>query len=78
VELGPALLLWDFDSELRARLGALGAAAYQWPVTRRLTGVVRLEGMISKSWLEPGEVPPEYVRRLTWRYGVGLGLRYRL
>jgi hypothetical protein len=31
-----------------------------------------------KSWFDAGDVPPDFERRATWRYGVGLGLRYRL
>ncbi len=78
VELGPALHLWDFDGEYRTRFGAIGAAAYEWPVSSRFTGAVRLEGMLSPSWFDATELPPEFERQLTWRYGVGLGLRYRL
>jgi len=78
LELGPALHLWNLDGDMRARVGALGAAAYEWPVVGRLSGNVRLEGVISRSWFDPGDTPPEFERRVTWRYGVGLGLRYRL
>jgi len=78
VELGPALHLWDFSGAFRLRAGALGGVAYEWPVTNRLLGSVRLEGMISPSWFNATDVPPEFERRVTWRYGVGLGLRYRL
>jgi hypothetical protein len=39
---------------------------------------VRLEGILSPSWFNATDVPPEFERRVTWRYGVGLGLRYRL
>ena len=77
-ELGPALHLWDFGGDLRRRLGAIGAVAYEWPFVARFTGVVRLEGMYSRSWFDPGDVPPEFERYVTWRYGVGLGLSYRL
>jgi len=78
VELGPALHLWDFSGAFRLRAGALGGVAYEWPVTNRLLGSVGLEGMISPSWFNATDVPPEFERRVTWRYGVGLGLRYRL
>jgi hypothetical protein len=77
-ELGPALHLWDFDGEFRSRVGAVGAAAYEWPVSSRFGGSVRLEGTLSPSWFNATDVPPEFERRVTWRYGVGLGLRYRL
>jgi len=77
-EVGPSLHLWKSDQEVRRRLGALGAVAYEWPVTKRFSGAVRFEGMLSKSWFDAGDLPPEYEREVTWRYGVGLGLRYRL
>jgi hypothetical protein len=76
-ELGPALHLWNVD-ERRRRIGALGALAYEWPVAGRLSGAMRLEGTVSESWFDQGDLPPEYDLRLTWRYGVTLGLRYRL
>ena len=78
LEVGPALHLWDFDGEQRARLGLVAATAYEWQVVNRLTGSVRLEGSLSSSWFDARDVPPEFERHATWRYGVGLGLRYRL
>jgi len=77
IELGPALHLWNFE-DVRSRLGANGALLYEWLLAGRFMGAVRIEGVLSKSWFDPGDVPPEYERRATWRYGVGLGLRYRL
>lgn len=77
-ELGPALHLWKFGDDIRSRVGALGATAYEWPVADRFSGAIRVEGMISRSWFDPADLPPEYARRATWRYGVTLGLRYRL
>lgn len=77
-ELGPALHLWDYGGEIRTRWSGLGAFAYEWPIAGRLTGAIRLEGMLSSSWFDATDVPPEFERRATWRYGVGLGLRYRL
>jgi hypothetical protein len=77
-EIGPALHLWNFGDDLRSRIGALGALAYEWPVAGRFSGAIRLEGTVSGSWFEEGDLPPEYDLRVTWRYGVTLGLRYRL
>jgi hypothetical protein len=77
-ELGPALHLWKFDDDTRDRVSALGALAYEWPVAGRFSSAIRFEGMVSKSWFAEGDLPPEYDLRLTWRYGVTLGLRYRL
>jgi len=78
IELGPSLHLWKAESESRSRAGGVAAVAYEWPVTNRFSGAIRLEGMLSKSWFEPGDLPSELERQVTWRYGVGLGLRYRL
>jgi hypothetical protein len=64
--------------EIRARAGGLAAASYEWPVAGRFSGAVTLEGAVSKSWFAAADLPPEYERQVTWRYGVGLGLRYRL
>ena len=78
LELGPSLHLWTSGDQTRSRLGGTLATAYEWPIARRFSGAIRLETMFSKSWFDAGDVPPEYERRVTWRYGVGLGLRYRL
>jgi len=77
-ELGPALHLWKFGDDIRARIGALGAVAYEWPVAGRFSGAIRLEGALSRSWFEGNDLPPEYELRVTTRYGVTVGLRYRL
>ena len=76
--MGPSLHLWKSGDESRSRAGAVAAATYEWPVSNRVAGAIRFEGTVSKSWFDPGDLPPEYERRATWRYGVGLGLRYRL
>jgi hypothetical protein len=63
---------------MRQRAGAIAATAYDWPVARRFAAAIRLEAAISKSWFDAGDLPSEYARQVTWRYAVGLGLRYRL
>jgi len=78
MELGPSLHLWKAESESRSRAGGVAAVAYEWPVTNRFSGAIRLEGMLSKSWFDPGDLPSELERQVTWRYGIGLGVRYRL
>jgi hypothetical protein len=78
-ELGPALHLWrKGDDDTDSRLGVLAALAYEWPVAGHLSGAIGVEGALSKSWFDAGDLPPEYARRATWRYSVTLGLRYRL
>ena len=78
VDVGPALHLWKVTDESRTRLGGLVAAAYEWPVSERFTGAIRVESIFSKSWFDETDLPPEYRRQATWRYGWGIGLRYRL
>ena len=78
LELGPSLHLWKSEDEMRSRGGAVAATAYEWAVARRVSGAIRIEAILSKSWFDPGDLPSELQRRATWRYGVGLGLRYRL
>src|SRR5688572_32305772 len=51
--------------EIRTRVGALTAVAYEWPVAGKLSGVVRLEGTISKSWFDESDLPPELDRKST-------------
>jgi len=77
-EMGPTLHLWRLNDEVRSRLGALAALAYEWPIVARWSGAIRAEGTISPSWWNGGDLPPEYVRRPTWRYGMSFGLTYRL
>ena len=77
-EVGPSLHLWKSAHENRTRMGGTGGVAYEWPIADRFSGAIRLEGTISKSWFDAGDLPPEYERQVTWRYSVGLGLRYRL
>jgi len=77
-ELGPTLHLWKVGDEIRSRVGASGGLAYEWSVTGRFLGLIRTEGMVSKSWFDKNDLPPDFVRRMTWRYGVTLGVSYRL
>ncbi len=77
-ELGPALHLWKVGDETRSRVGAVVGATYEWPVAGRLAGAVRVEGALSKSWFDATDLPPEYRRQVTWRFGWGAGLQYRL
>jgi hypothetical protein len=78
LELGPSLHLWKAPDDNRTRLGGVAAVAYEWPVANRFSGAIRLEGIVSESWFDPGDLPSELERQVTWRYGIGLGLRYRL
>ena len=78
VDVGPTLHVWKSTPETRTRLGGLVAGSYEWPVSERFSGAVRIEGVFSKSWFDATDLPPEFERQATWRYGWGVGLRYRL
>ena len=78
VDVGPTLHVWKASPETRTRIGGLVAGSYEWPVSERFTGAVRIEGIFSKSWFDEADLPPEFRRQATWRYGWGVGLRYRL
>ncbi|HEV8265466.1 MAG TPA: hypothetical protein VGQ06_10980 [Gemmatimonadales bacterium] len=78
VEVGPTVAFWNLGDEIRARLAGRAALTYEWPVTGHLGGAIRVDGAIGPSWFDPGDLPAEYERRATWRYGATLGLQYRL
>ncbi|MGH8623362.1 MAG: hypothetical protein ACRET3_14605 [Burkholderiales bacterium] len=78
VDIGPTLHSWKVSSDVRTRVGGLVAGTYEWPVSTRFTGAVRIEGTLSQSWFDAGDLPPEYERQVTWRFGWGVGLRYGL
>ena len=78
VDVGPTLHLWKVTDQTRTRLGGVIAGTYEWPVSERFTGAIRVETLVSKSWFDENDLPPEYRRQATWRYGWGVGLRYRL
>lgn len=78
VEAGPAIDLWQFNGEQRHRVGARAGLAFEWPLARSLTGSLRAGGVLTRSMLDPADVPAGVERVATRRFGVGLGLRYRL
>lgn len=79
IQVGPALPLWTSeDDEFDGKYAVVGALAYEWSVAGKVTGVLRVEGLLSPSWFDANELPPELQRVSTRRYGIGLGLRYRL
>ena len=77
-DLGPVLHLWKVGDEIRSRVGGLIATSYEWAIASHITGAVRLEGALSKSWFDATDLPPEYRRQVTWRYAWGVGVSYRL
>jgi hypothetical protein len=78
IEAGPAVDLWDINGEIRSRLAGLAAVAYEWHVAGRVMGAVRIESTLGSSIFDAAELPSQLERCPTWRYGVTLGLRYRL
>ena len=78
VEAGPAIDLWQVNDEQRHRVGAHAGLALEWPVARSLIGSLRAGGVSSRSMVDPADVPAGVERRPTRRFGVAVGLRYRL
>ncbi len=75
--VGPVIGIWLIrDQGTRGVLGGIGGVAGEFPVLERLSLEVRAGGGLTGSLFRPGELPPEYERRLTWRTEVGLGLHY--
>jgi len=78
VEAGPAIDLWNFDGEQRNRVGGRAAAVVEWPLARALMGSLRVNGVVSESVFDAADAPSGVERRATRRFGVAVGLRYRL
>ncbi len=78
VEAGPAIDLWNFGGERRNRVGGRAAAVVHWPLARALTGSLRVSGVLSGSVFDAADTPSGVERRATRRFGVAVGLRYRL
>jgi hypothetical protein len=78
VEAGPAIDLWNFDGERRNRVGGRVAAVLEWPLARALMGSLRMSGVFSGSVFDAADTPSGVERRATRRFGVAVGLRYRL
>jgi len=78
VEAGPAIDLWNFDGERRHRVGGRAAVVAEWPLAHALSGSLRVSGMLSGSVFDAADTPSGVERRATRRFGVAVGLRYRL
>lgn len=74
---GPVAGIWMIrDQGTRGVLGAIAGVAGEFPVVERVALEVRAGGGLTGSLFRPGELPPEFERRMTWRTEIGLGLRY--
>lgn len=75
--VGPVIGAWMIRGQgTRGVLGGIGGVAGEFPVLERLSLEVRVGGGVTGSLFRPGELPPEYERRMTWRTEIGLGLHY--
>ncbi len=72
---GPVVALWSLtDQPDRTRLGGrLGLSLPVW-FGQTLGGLVRLDGIVTPSVFEDGELPDEFILPATWRVQVSLGV----
>ena len=72
---GPVIDFWSLTNQPnRTRVGArIGLALPVWFGTH-LGGVVRLDGVVTPSVFEDGELPSEFIRTATWRVQLSLGV----
>lgn len=74
---GPLVEGWTLEGEEpRWRAGGHVGLALDFPLARRLAGLVTVRLGVTPSVFEAGELPPEFERRTSWRTAVALGLRY--
>ena len=78
LEAGPAIQLWDLEGDSRTRAAARTTAALEWPLARALTGSLRVSATLSGSVFDQADTPGGVERRATRRFGVAVGLRYRM
>ena len=73
--VGPVVELWSLtDQPDRTRLGGrLGLSLPVW-FGRNLGGMVRLDGVVTPSVFEDGELPDDFILPATWRVQVSLGM----
>jgi len=78
LDAGPTIDFWNFDGERRNRVGGRAALVAEWPLARALAGSLQVSGMLSGSVFDAADTPSGVERRATRRFGVAVGLRYRL
>jgi hypothetical protein len=77
VRAGPIVEFWTLDGEdARWRTGGQVGLVLECPLVRRVAARVTVRAGVTPSVLTAEELPPEFVRRTSWRTGVALGLRY--
>lgn len=76
---GPLLDVWMPEGdETRSRAGAHAGASLMFPLLRRVSGTIRVQGSLTPSVFDADEPPPGFERRATRRFEVAVGARYRL
>lgn len=76
---GPLLDVWlPEGDETRSRAGAHAGASLTFPLLRRVSGTVRVQGSLTPSVFDADEPPPGFERRSTRRFEVAVGGRYGL
>lgn len=79
VHAGPLVEVWTVENEdPRWRVGGQAGLALECPLAARLAAAVTARLGVTPSIFEPGELPPEFERRASWRTSVALGVRYTL
>lgn len=74
---GPTLDLWNWEgAEDRTRFGGRALLGLESPITADWTVAAWLEGAVSGSVFDEGDLPPEYERRSLLRGRAGVELRY--
>ena len=66
----------ETGTDPRVRLGPMLGLAWEWKVSSHVAGVLRGEGVVTKSLFDDGDLPSQLVLIPTWRLGVTIGLRY--
>jgi hypothetical protein len=74
---GPTLDLWSWEgADDRTRIGGRALLGLESPITADWTAAAWLEGAVSGSVFDDGDLPPEYERRSLLRGRVGLEVGY--
>ena len=77
LQAGVAADAWGVTGyDPRVRLGPMLGLAWEWKVSSHVAGVLRGEGVVTKSLFDDGDLPSQLVLIPTWRLGMTIGLRY--
>lgn len=78
IHAGPVVDIWQLSGEdgVRSKPGGQLAITAEFPVVRRLRGVLRTHVVLTRGLWREGDLPPDFQLRSMHRVGLGLGLRY--